>query len=113
MIFVGYPDGLFDTTNLLPVMRRGITASHPNIDYEGTPAFLIDASVFRGSSGSPVFLHRPELSLNGTRLSLTYRNRFLGIIAESYATQQDAQMIDIGTVFKARTVVETIEEALN
>ena len=57
IIFVGYPSGIYDTKNNLPIVRKGITATHPNIDYEGSPVFLIDASVFPGSSGSPVFIY--------------------------------------------------------
>ncbi len=63
--FLGYPNGVFDTANFLPVARRGVTATPIAIDYRGEPAFLIDASVFPGSSGSPVFIinqgtHRPR-----------------------------------------------------
>ena len=39
IIFVGYPVGLYDQHNLLPITRRGITATHPRIDYEGRPIF--------------------------------------------------------------------------
>lgn len=54
--FIGYPNGIWDSTNLLPVARRGTTASPIEVDFEGSPRFLIDASVFGGSSGSPVFI---------------------------------------------------------
>ncbi|GGR33555.1 S1 family peptidase [Deinococcus ruber] len=75
---VGYPIGLSDEANNFPIMRRGITASHPNIDFNGTPQGVIDIAAFPGSSGSPIFLfnergyrtrtgeHFPE----GTRLRL-------------------------------------------
>lgn len=53
---VGYPKGLRDTVNNLPIFRRGITATHPKYDYQGTPAFLADMACYPGSSGSPVFL---------------------------------------------------------
>lgn len=53
---VGYPNGLWDEVNNMPIFRRGITASHPNLDWNGKPEFLIDAACFPGSSGSPVFL---------------------------------------------------------
>ena len=56
VLFAGYPFGIYDSVNVLPVVRRGITASPIGVDYEGQPAFLIDASVFPGSSGSPVFM---------------------------------------------------------
>jgi hypothetical protein len=57
VVMVGYPIGISDVRNNLPVFRRGITASHPAIDYDGQPKFLIDAACFPGSSGSPVFLY--------------------------------------------------------
>ena len=55
VFFIGYPDGLYDMVNLTPVVRRGITATPVQLDFQGQPAFLIDAAVFPGSSGSPVF----------------------------------------------------------
>src|SRR5664280_1563980 len=56
VVFVGYPSGIYDTTNLIPIIRRGMTATPIAVDYRGLPAFLVDAAVFPGSSGSPVFL---------------------------------------------------------
>lgn len=53
---VGYPNGIWDQKHNMPVLRRGITATHPNLDWNGRPEFLIDAACFPGSSGSPVFL---------------------------------------------------------
>lgn len=53
---VGYPRGLRDSVNNLPIFRRGITATHPRFDYQGEPMFLVDMACFPGSSGSPVFL---------------------------------------------------------
>ncbi|PTB85027.1 serine protease [Pseudidiomarina aestuarii] len=54
---VGYPNGIWDQVNNMPIFRRGITATHPNLNYNGKPEFLIDAACFPGSSGSPVFLY--------------------------------------------------------
>lgn len=57
--FVGYPDGQFDRYNRTPIARRGTTASPIQWQWSGQQAFLIDASVFPGSSGSPVYYLRP------------------------------------------------------
>lgn len=54
---VGYPNGIWDQVNNMPIFRRGITATHPNLDWNGKSEFLIDAACFPGSSGSPVFLY--------------------------------------------------------
>jgi hypothetical protein len=56
IIMIGYPNGIWDETNNLPIIRRGITATHCNIDYNGKAEFLTDIASFPGSSGSPVFL---------------------------------------------------------
>jgi hypothetical protein len=56
VVFVGYPSGIYDAGNLTPIVRRGITATPLALDYNRSPAFLVDASVFPGSSGSPVLL---------------------------------------------------------
>lgn len=56
IIMVGYPDGIWDEVNNQPILRRGITATHPKNDFNGNPEFLIDAACFPGSSGSPVLI---------------------------------------------------------
>ena len=129
--FIGYPNGIWDSKNLLPVARRGTTASPIEVDFEGTPRFLIDASVFGGSSGSPVFiLNQGSWARKHGGLVAVSRCYFVGVIAAVFfrthlnqiisvpiPTQvqpmvQQQEMIDLGIVFKARTVVETIEAFL-
>ena len=56
IVMIGYPNGIWDSTHNLPIIRRGITATHPRLSYNGKPEFIIDAACFPGSSGSPVFL---------------------------------------------------------
>src|SRR3990172_10153794 len=129
--FVGYPNGIWDRENLLPVARRGTTASPLHVDFENTPRFLIDASVFGGSSGSPVFIFDQGMFTDKTgTTAIGSRLLFVGVIAAVFfrthlnqiisvpiSTQvqpmtQQQEMIDLGIVFKARTVVETIEAFL-
>ena len=57
IIMIGYPNSLIDPENNLPICRKGIAATPPQIDYDGKKQFLIDAAVYPGSSGSPVFLY--------------------------------------------------------
>lgn len=52
---VGFPNGLMDTENNLPVVRRGTLATHYKADYLGKPNFVVDIASFGGSSGSPIF----------------------------------------------------------
>ena len=58
---VGYPIGLWDQKHNLPLIRRGVTSTHPKRNLNNRPEFMIDAACFPGSSGSPVFL----ANLNG------------------------------------------------
>jgi len=57
VVMVGYPNGLWDEANNLPIIRRGQTASHPLINWNGKPEFVVDCACFPGSSGSPIFLY--------------------------------------------------------
>lgn len=54
IVMIGYPNGLWDEVNNMPINRRGITATHYRYDYNGEKIFVIDAACFPGSSGSPV-----------------------------------------------------------
>ena len=65
--FIGYPSGLYDEHNVTPLVRRGITATPAWNDFQGEPTFLIDAGVFPGSSGSPVFCFEPRCLHNEDR----------------------------------------------
>lgn len=56
VVMIGYPNGLWDQVNNMPIIRRGITATNVTLDYNGKKEFLIDAACFPGSSGSPVLI---------------------------------------------------------
>lgn len=77
ILMVGYPNGIWDSVNNMPILRRGVTATHPRLNYEGRKEFVIDAACFPGSSGSPVFLYnegtwstRQGANIGGTRIKL-------------------------------------------
>ena len=55
VIMVGFPNGLMDEANNLPVVRRGSLATPYRANYAGKRDFVIDIAAFGGSSGSPVF----------------------------------------------------------
>ena len=65
VIMVGYPIGLWDSHNNMPIFRRGITATRPALDYLGKRMFLIDAACFPGSSGSPVYYYNKGMKFKG------------------------------------------------
>jgi V8-like Glu-specific endopeptidase len=81
IMMIGYPNGLWDAKNNLPIVRRGITGTPAFVDYNGKPEFLIDAACFPGSSGSPVFIVNQGLvhDKRGTNLGGS-RILFLGVL---------------------------------
>ena len=105
VLFVGYPNDRYDIVNNLPLVRKGTLASMPNIDFNGRGELVIDAQVFPGSSGSPVFVNWDG------------RYRLLGVIAKTMlrnaankASAQPAdQILGLGIVIKQRHIRELID----
>jgi len=108
-----------------------MTATPLAVAFEKTPRFLIDASVFGGSSGSPVFLLNQGMYCDksgntnigsrcffvGVIASVFFRRQYNQIVSVPIPTQTQPmaaqqEMIDLGIVFKARTVVEAVEAFL-
>jgi len=75
---IGYPNGIWDEKNNMPIIRKGVTATSPKYDYNGLPIFVIDCACFPGSSGSPVLIFdqggymdaKGNLNLGGSRVLL-------------------------------------------
>lgn len=105
---IGYPDGIWDSYNNLPILRRGITATPICYDFENTPKFLIDAAIYGGSSGSPVFIfNQGSYSINNA-LYAGSRMKLVGIV---YAVAQhmitgEMKIIDIPTVNKPISIMQ-------
>lgn len=124
VLFVGYPNGLFDTASWMPIVRRGQTATPIYNDYRGQPSFLIDASVFPGSSGSPVVIYDRGMYVtrNGTT-NVGSRFFLAGVVAAVHTRQVLGQiiftqgtpaaefkdMIDLGIVYKAGAIQEAVD----
>jgi len=109
IFYIGYPDGRFDTYHNLPLVRSGIIASYPSLDYDGLPQFLIDTHAFQGSSGSPVLTyHQNKMSLIGifTELIDSSRSTNLG----SHASIDYTVPLGLGYVLKSHIIAELIAE---
>ena len=100
IIMIGYPNGIWDEKHNLPVIRKGITATHPKLPLNGKPEFLIDAACFPGSSGSPVFLANIGSFVN-EKGALCAGNR-IALLGTLYAGPQhtatgEVRVVDIPT----------------
>lgn len=84
IILIGCPNGIWDITNNKPIIRKGITATHFKFNYNGKREFLIDAAIFGGSSGSPVFLYN-ENGIQNRDGSLTLGSKRLLLLGTLYA----------------------------
>lgn len=95
IIMIGYPNGLWDEKNNLPIFRNGVLASNYKVDWNGKKEFLIDAACFPGSSGSPVFLF--DLGGYPTKgcVVMETRIKLLGVL---YAGPQHTVQGDVVTV---------------
>lgn len=133
VLMVGYPNGLWDDTNNLPLLRRGITASHPAIDFKGRPEMMVDIACFPGSSGSPVvivddgghwnkFGHlvggNGRLMLLGVLYAGPVMTQEGEIVVEPVPTQLAAKarttlMIHLGYLIKAREILRLGEHVVS
>ena len=107
VLFVGYPNNFYDTRNNLPLARKGSLSSIPSVDFEGKGELVIDAEVFGGSSGSPVFIDWDN------------KYRLLGVLARSVERTKRGggrtiaievkEHIGLGIIVKQRHVQELID----
>lgn len=96
---VGYPNGIWDSVNNLPIMRRGITATHPKMDYNGKQEFMIDAACFPGSSGSPVMLLNEGSYRTQNAIVMGSRVKLLGVLyaGPQHTATGSIQVVNIPT----------------
>ena len=94
--FVGYPEDIFDISTGLPLLRTGAISSLPQADFDGLPQIVIDAQVFPGSSGSPVFIR------------FSHSIKLLGIITASFNKHQSS--LGLGIVIKATCIKKLIDD---
>jgi hypothetical protein len=124
IIMIGYPTGLSDIHNNLPIARKGITATPLFVDYNNRKEFLIDAPCFPGSSGSPVFLIKKNFKVEGNYLTTIANIKLLGnlyagpqyeidgkIITKTVPTSiqyftRTEILINLGNVIKAERIME-------
>lgn len=101
---IGYPNALWDRAHNMPLVRKGITATWPKLDFNGKKEFLIDAACFPGSSGSPVFICDMGMYYSKEANDTVIGNRFM-LLGIQYAVPiRTAE----GTIVK-----KTLEESID
>lgn len=99
VVMVGYPIGLWDSKNNFPILRRGKTASHPAIDFQGQPQGLVDMACFPGSSGSPILIANEGGFATSQGFSVGTRVHMLGVLyaGPRYKADGTIQVVQIPT----------------
>ncbi|HHU4121990.1 TPA: trypsin-like peptidase domain-containing protein [Raoultella ornithinolytica] len=103
VFMTGYPSGLWDSVNNLPITRRGITATSVRDDWQGRSEFMIDMACFGGSSGSPVYIMNDgEFVVKGGWATGT-RLIFLGLLYAGPTIDANGiiKIVDVPTAFNA------------
>lgn len=130
VIVLGYPLNLVEGGHSIPIARDGVIASDPIYNFRNMPAILIDSTMVRGSSGSPVFL--PILPYKWTSASqvntfAVTQAKLIGIISQlipdwsmeikkTIAFGMEPEVVSVidvanlGILFKVETITKTIDE---
>jgi hypothetical protein len=122
VFIIGYPSSIYDKRSVMPIVRQGIISSNPYkefyfnnafMDKDSTlpnplDGFLVDGSIFPGSSGSLVLLKAAtEIDLEFT---VSRESPFvLGIISKNFNNNKD-QSIGLGLVFSSECIWEVLNE---
>lgn len=102
---IGFPFGL-SAGGAWPIWKTGHIATDPDIDFDGRPSFLIDATTRSGMSGSPVVVRSSggHMSRSGNYiLAGGVITKFLGIY--SGRIRDDAEL---GRVWRPRVLEEIL-----
>ena len=110
--FIGYPNSIYDTTNKIPVIRQGITATPIWNDFMGDKVFLIDAGVFPGSSGSPVLIYNRGSYPTTDGIAIGNRVLFVGILSETLKRKEYAttDYLDLGVVINSAAFFDEVNK---
>lgn len=107
VFIIGYPAGIFN--HATPIWKRGTIASEPDIEFNGLPVFLVDASTVRGMSGSPVLIRSQQLHHpKGVIQSSKPFQRIIGIYSGRVPPISGVET-NLGYVWRANLIYETID----
>ncbi len=109
VVMIGYPIGLSDEYNHKPIVRKGITSTHPKKNYQGKNQMLLDIASFPGSSGSPIFLINEGSYHTSSGINIGNRLYFMGILFAGplYSAEGDLVLANIPNMPKPLVDIPT------
>lgn len=114
VLVIGYPHGIWDDHNNMPVSRVGTTATHPLSKYKGRSNFLIDVAAFQGSSGSPVFTYESPMfrSSEGSYTPGT-KVQFVGVVWGVLESTVEGELKEVEVPSSVKKQIPVLNTSLN
>jgi hypothetical protein len=131
LLMIGYPSGIMDQKNNLPIFRKGYSATPYKFNFNGEKIMLADIPDFEGSSGSPVLLYSDGpyspsgkyyneffeqglrvilLGINkGTYYNISTHNIFInqnGVVSGTPLLVNNKTYLNLGIVIKSEALLE-------
>ena len=93
------------TGGRFPIWKTGHIASDIDIDWDGKPAFLIDATTQSGMSGSPVIAKRVSIYQTSRGNKIGNAIKILGVYS---GREISTSGIEVGFVWKPKVIEEIL-----
>jgi len=91
VIVIGYPRGIYDAYNKLPILKSGLLSTLIGLKYGGRNTFLVDFQGYEGSSGS-IVISKPTAFFadeSGHTYTIDYKHfLFLGVYTSNVETNE-------------------------
>lgn len=112
IFMAGFPKGFHDKVNSQPIFRSGITATHPALNFDGAPVFLVDMPCFEGCSGSPVFICDEGFHIDKKTSSISTGDR-LELLGVQFAIPDKKNIGQLVTIPTDNTHIPVVQLYLN
>jgi hypothetical protein len=113
VVVIGYPLGIYDVFNKLPILKTGLLNTPIGMRFNGMDAFLFAFRYYEGSSGSLIISKPTRLSLDKEgrlQSSATREYLFLGVYQGEYYMNDAAPLLaDLGLGWYYYNVEEAIK----
>lgn len=115
VIVIGYPKGIFDTVNKLPILKIGLLNTPIGMHFNGLDAFLLDFKYYEGSSGSLIISRPTHIAYDKEgrlQSNITAQYLFLGVYqGEEVWNDVSPESADLGLGWYYYNVEEAIKNA--
>lgn len=111
MYFLGYPHREEASEAGFPILRNGPIATFPLLPTQKTKTFYVNANIFSGDSGGPVYTDRPESGGDAPMImGVIHGQRFVhNTVKGDYITVKTHHQFGLAIVVHASFIIETIE----